>query len=40
MAVPCEVQPTFDQCRYGYLEAIIRLSSGNLVRELMEGLEE
>jgi hypothetical protein len=40
VAVPGEVQPAIDQCRGGCLEPIIRLNLGNLVGELVEGLEE
>jgi hypothetical protein len=40
VAVPGEVQPATDQCRCRCLEPTIRLNSGNLVRQLAEGLEE
>ena len=40
MTAPWEVQPATDQCRCGCLEPTIRLSSGNLVGELEEGLEQ
>ena len=40
MAVPGEVWPATDQCRCGCLEPTIRLNSGNLIRELAEGLKE
>jgi hypothetical protein len=34
------VQPAAEQCRFGCLEATDRLNSGNLVGELVGGLEE
>lgn len=40
MAAPWDVQLATDQCIYGCLVPIIRLSSGTLVGELAEGLEE
>ena len=40
MAVSWEGLPAPDQCRGGYLQPTIRLSSGTLVGELVEGLGE
>jgi hypothetical protein len=40
VVAPREVQPAADQCKCGCLEPNIRLSSGTVVGELEEGLEE